>query len=40
MRGSVSWNQAWALSYEDKKIIQEFLKDNMERYKGSMSPVV
>jgi hypothetical protein len=40
MRGSVSWNQAWALSYEDKKIIQEFLKDNMERYKGAMSPVV
>ena len=39
MRGSVSWDQAWELSYEDKKIIQEFLKDNMERYKGSMNPV-
>ena len=40
MRGSVSYDQAWALTYEDKKIIHEFLKDNMERYKGSMNPVV
>ena len=40
MRGSISYTEAWGLSYEDKKIIQEFLKDNVERYKDSMTPVV
>jgi hypothetical protein len=40
MRGSVSYETAWQLSYEDKKLIHEFLKENMERFKGSMSPVV
>ena len=40
MRGSISWEQAWELSFEDKKIISEFLKDNMERFKGSMTPIV
>jgi hypothetical protein len=40
MRGSISWGQAWELSFEDKKIISEFLKDNMDRFKNSMTPVV
>ena len=40
MRGSINWGQAWELSFEDKKIISEFLKDNMDRFKNSMTPVV
>lgn len=40
MRGSISIDQAWQLTYEDKKIIQDFIKDNTERFKGSMVPVV
>jgi|TARA_B100000989_G_C19386870_1_gene404025 hypothetical protein len=40
MRGSINYEQAWQLSFEDKKIIQEFIKDNTERFKGSMVPVV
>ncbi len=40
MRGSISIGEAYDLSWEDNKDIQEFLKENMERFKGSMSPVV
>ena len=40
MRGSVTHDQAWQLTYEDKKLISEFIKENQEKYKGSMNPVV
>ncbi len=40
MRGSVSIDQAWMLTFEDKKVIQEFIKDNVEKFKGSMVPIV
>jgi|GEM_PF-4080776 len=40
MRGSISIGEAYDLSWEDNKDIQEFLKENMERFKGSMTPVV
>jgi hypothetical protein len=40
MRGSVTHDQAWQLTYEDKKIIGEFIKENQEKFKNSMTPVV
>jgi hypothetical protein len=40
MRGSISITEAYNLTYEDQQIIQKFLKDNIERFKGSMTPVV
>jgi|TARA_B100001057_G_C22764420_1_gene917110 hypothetical protein len=40
MRGSISMQEAYDLTWEDNKDIQEFLKDNMDRFKGSMTPVV
>ena len=40
MRGSISMNDARGHTFEDKKQIQEFLKENQERFKGAMSPIV
>ena len=40
MRGSISMQEAYDLTWEDNKDIQEFLKDNMDRFKGSMTPAV
>lgn len=40
MRGSVTHDQAWLLTYEDKKLIGEFIKENSEKFKNSMTPVV
>ena len=40
MRGSISLAEAYDLTWEDNKDIQEFLKENMDRFKGSMTPVV
>jgi hypothetical protein len=40
MRGSITYEEAWNLTYEEKKVIEEFLKENIEKFKGSMTPVV
>jgi len=40
MRGSIGLAEAYDLSWEDNKDIQDFLKENIERFKGSMTPVV
>ena len=40
MRGSISLAEAYDLTWEDNKDIQELLKENIDRFKGSMTPVV
>jgi hypothetical protein len=40
MRGSITMAEAYDLTWEDNKDIQDFLKENIERFKGSMTPVV
>tara|TARA_B110000503_G_scaffold61862_1_gene98120 strand:+ start:3406 stop:3624 length:219 start_codon:yes stop_codon:yes gene_type:complete len=38
MRGGVSLDEAFALSYEDKEIISSIIKDNLETTKKSGLP--
>jgi len=38
MRGSVPIDDAFALSYEDRKVISEIIKDNLETTKKSGMP--
>ncbi len=38
MRGSVTIDEAFALSYEDREIISEIIKENLETTKKSGLP--
>jgi|TARA_Y100001937_G_scaffold45087_1_gene63345 hypothetical protein len=40
MRGSISLSEAWMMESQDRADVFAFVKDNMERYKKSMVPVV
>lgn len=33
MRGSISWSEAWNLSYKARKAIKDVINDNIERVK-------
>ena len=33
MRGSISWCEAWNLSYKNRKVIKDVINDNIERVK-------
>jgi hypothetical protein len=38
MRGGISFNEAMLLSFDDRKIINEIIKDNLETSKKSGMP--
>lgn len=38
MRGGVTLEEAFALSYDDRKVISEIIKDNLETTKMSGMP--
>jgi len=38
MRGSVSLNEAWALSYDDRMSISKLIEDNLETTKKTNLP--
>lgn len=40
MRGSISINEAWALSPQDKEIINKIIKDNIETVKKTKLPMI
>lgn len=40
MRGALSVNEAFQLSYEDRKIIGAIIKDNIENVKKTKLPIL
>lgn len=40
MRGSITWDQAWKLNLEERKIILKLIDDNVERTKKLKMPLI
>ncbi len=39
MRGSVTWDQAWRLTFNEKQAIAKTIKNNIERAEKSGQPI-